>query len=110
MHPIGSMVTYICGIIKDLVSEKEEIKCNNIIKQYIKCLTLMILQKNMKKHNPSFPQILDHPYRILIIGRSGTGKTSSLFNVINNEPDIDKIYLYANDEYEAKHQILINKH
>ena len=32
-----------------------------------------------------------------------------LFNVINNEPDIDKIYLYDSDEYEAKHQILINK-
>ena len=50
-----------CGIIKDLVSEKEEIKYNNIIKQYKKCLTLIILQKNMKKHNPNCPQIPDHP-------------------------------------------------
>ena len=32
-----------------------------------------------------------------------------LFNVINNEPDIDNIYLYDSDEYETKHQILINK-
>ena len=37
--------TYAYGMSKDLVSEKEEIKCNNIIKQYKKCLTLMMLQK-----------------------------------------------------------------
>ena len=30
-------------------------------------------------------------------------------NLINNQPDIDKIYLYANDPYEAKYQYLINK-
>ena len=32
-----------------------------------------------------------------------------MFNLINHEPDIDKIYLYAKDQHEAKHQLLINK-
>ena len=45
----------------------------------------------MKEHNPNWPQILDHPYRILIIGGPGSEKTNSLFNVINQQPDIDKI-------------------
>ena len=30
-------------------------------------------------------------------------------NLINNQPDIDKIYLYAKDPYEKKYQYLINK-
>ena len=51
----------------------------------------------------------DHPYRILIIGGSEFGKTNALLNLINNQPDIDKIYLYAKDPYEAKCQHLINK-
>ena len=34
---------------------------------------------------------------------------SALLNLINNELDIDKIYLYAKDPYEAKYQILINE-
>ena len=50
-----------------------------------------------------------HPYRILIIGGSGSGKTNALLNLINNQPDIDKIYLYAKDPYEAKYQSLFNK-
>ena len=50
-----------------------------------------------------------HPYRILIIGGSGSGKTNGLLNLINNQPDIAKIYLYAKDPYETKHQFLINK-
>ena len=39
----------------------------------------------------------------------GTGKTNSLLNIINNQPDTDKIYLYTKDLYEAKYQYLINK-
>ena len=49
----------------------------------------------MKEHNPNQLQIPDHPYRILIVGGSGSGKTNALLNLINHEPDIDKIYLYA---------------
>ena len=53
--------------------------------------------------------IPDHPYRMLIIEGSGSGKANALSNLINNQPDIDKIYLYAKDQYEAKYQFLINK-
>ena len=52
--------------------------------------------------------ILDHPYRILIIAGSGSGKTNALLNLIYNQLDIDK-YLYAKDPYEEKYQFLINK-
>ena len=40
---------------------------------------------------------------------SGSGKTNVLLNLINNQPDIDEIYLHAKDPYEAKYQFLINK-
>ena len=60
-------------------------------------------------HNPNWPYIADHPYRILIIGGSGSGKTNTLLNLINNQPDIDKIYLYAKDPYEDKYQFKIKK-
>ena len=56
-----------------------------------------------KEHNPNWPQIPDHPDRILIIGGSGSGITNSLFNLISHQPDIDKIYLYTKDTYEAKY-------
>ena len=46
---------------------------------------------------------------MLIIGGSGSGKTNSLFNLINQEPDSDKMYLYAKDPYKAKYQFLIKK-
>ena len=32
-----------------------------------------------------------------------------MLNLINHEPDIDEIYLYSTDSYEAKYQLLINK-
>ena len=65
--------------------------------------------ENKINHNPNWPYIPDHPYRILIIGGSGSGKTNALLNLINNQPDIDKIYLYAKDPYENKYQFLIKK-
>ena len=65
--------------------------------------------ENKIKHNSKWPYIPDHPYRILIVGGSGSGKTNPLFNLINNQPDIDKIYLYAKDPYKKKYQYLINK-
>ena len=40
---------------------------------------------------------------------SGSRKMNSLLNLINQQPGIDKIYLYANNRYEAKYQFLINK-
>ena len=68
-----------------------------------------IVNENKTVHNKNWPYIPDHPYRILIIGGSGSGKTNLLLNLIENQPDIDKIYLYAKDPYEAKYQHLINK-
>ena len=65
--------------------------------------------ENKIEHNSKWPYIPDHPYRILIVGGSGSGKTNALLNLINNQSDIDKIYLYAKDPYEAKYQYLINK-
>ena len=53
----------------------------------------------------SLPSILNiNNWRFLI------WKTDAFLDLINNEPDIDKTYLYAKDPYEAKYQCLINKH
>ena len=65
--------------------------------------------ENKTQHNLKWPYIPDNPYRILIIGGSGSGKTNALLNLINNQPDINKVYWYAKDPYEAKYQYLINK-
>ena len=65
-----------------------------------------VRKENTKEHNPNWPQVPDHPYRIWIIGGSGSGKTNSLFNLIYQQLDIDKIYSYAKDPYEAKYQVL----
>ena len=61
--------------------------------------------ENKTEHNPKWPHIPDHPYRVLIVGCSGSEKTNALLNLINNKSDIDKIYLYANDPYEAANNV-----
>ena len=58
--------------------------------------------ENKTEHNPDWPYIPDHPYRIIIIGGSESGKTNVLLNLINKQLDIDEIYLYSKDPYEAK--------
>ena len=67
------------------------------------------VNENKTEHSKNQPYTPDHPHRILIIGGSGSGKTNELLNLRENQPDIDKIYLYAKDSYEAKYQYLINK-
>ena len=68
-----------------------------------------VVKENIGEHNPNWQQFPDHPYRMLIIGGSRSGKMVSWFNLVNHQSDIDKIYLYAKDPYEAKHQFLIKK-
>ena len=66
-----------------------------------------IVNNSNEKHNEKWPYIPDHPYRILIIGGSGSGKTNTLLHLINEQKDIDKIYLYAKDLSEPKYEYLI---
>ena len=68
-----------------------------------------ITNENNKEHNEKWSYIPDHPYRILIIGGSGSGKTNALLNLIKEQDDIDKIYLYAKDLSEPKYEFLIKK-
>ena len=74
---------------------------------------MILLQKKTKKktkqktHNPYCPKILDHPWRILMAGDSGSRKTNDVLNLINHEPDIDNIYLYAKDPYDVMMWLLI---
>ena len=84
------------------------------IQQYNKTIQKIInfddvTKENIKGHKLNWPQISDHSYRILIIGSSVSGITNSLFNLIKQQVDIDKIYLYAKDPHKAKYQFLINK-
>ena len=66
-----------------------------------------ITNENNKKHNEKWPYIPDHPYRIIIIGGSRSGKTNALINLINEQNDINKIYLYARDLSKPKYEYLI---
>ena len=60
-------------------------------------------------HNPNWSYIPDHPYRILIIGGSGSRKTNMLLKLIKHQRlDIDKIHLYVKDPFESKNQLFIN--
>ena len=72
-------------------------------------VSAIAFNENKTIHNNNWPYIPGYPYRILIIGGSGSGKRNALLNLIENQPDIDKIYLSAKDPYESKHQYLINK-
>ena len=60
-----------------------------------------ITKEDIKEHNPNWSEILDHPYRILIVGGSKCGKANALLNLINHKPD--------KDPHEAKYRLLINK-
>ena len=66
-----------------------------------------ITNENNKKHNEKWPYIPDHPYRILIIDGSESRKTNTLLNLINEQHDVDKIYLYGRHLNEPKYEILI---
>ena len=61
----------------------------------------MINFDNVAKEN-------NHSCRILLTGGFVSGKTNALLNLMNNQSDIDKIYLYAKYPYEANYQFVIN--
>ena len=64
-------------------------------------------EKRNEKHNEKQLHIPDHPYRTLIIGGSGSGKTDTLLHLINEKKEFDKIYLNAKDLSESKYEYLI---
>ena len=67
------------------------------------------VNENKTEHDKNWPYLPDHPYRILIIGSSGSGKTNALINLINEQNDIDKICLYVKELSEPKYEYLIKK-
>ena len=69
-----------------------------------------VTKENVEEHNPNWPQLPDHLYRITrITPGSESEKATSLFNLISYKPDVDNIYSDAKDSYEVKYQLLINK-
>ena len=62
-----------------------------------------ITHENNKEHNEKWSYIPDHPYRILIVSGSGSGKTNALLNLKKEQNDFEKIYLYARDLSEPKY-------
>ena len=54
-----------------------------------------ITNEKKAENNSNSPDIPDRLYRILIIGRSGSGKANTLLNLRNHQPDTHKIYLYT---------------
>ena len=68
-----------------------------------------ITNENNKRNNKKWPYIPDPPYRIVIISGSRIRKTNALLNLISQQDDIDKIYLYEKDLSEPKYEFLIKK-
>ena len=72
-------------------------------------------KSNISKHNPNWPQALDHPYIILLVRGSGSGKTNILLNLIKRQDDDDysiiyKIYLYVKHPNQARYQYFIKNY
>ena len=104
IQSIYSIETYGYQTTKDLICKKEEIKCNNITKRYKMIDFDNVTKENIKEHNPKWSKILDHPHRILLIGDYGCRKINALINLMAHQPDIDKIYLYTKNPYDAKYK------
>ena len=68
-----------------------------------------ITNENNKGHNKKWRYIPDYQYRMLITGGSGSGKRNAWLNLIKEQDDIDRIYLYAKDLSEPKYELLIKK-
>ena len=68
-----------------------------------------ITNENNKEDNQKWPYISDHPYTVLITGGSGSRKTNTLLNLIKEQDDTDKVYLYAKYLSEPKYEFFIKK-
>ena len=68
-----------------------------------------ITNENNKEHNQKWPYISDHPYTVLITGGSGSRKTNTLLNLIKEQDDTDKVYLYAKYLSKPKYEFFIKK-
>ena len=68
-----------------------------------------ITNEHKTKRNPNWGYIPDYPYKIIITCSSGSRNKNALSNLISQQPNIDKICLYAKDPHEPKHQLLIKK-
>ena len=105
MQSIDSIETYLHGMSEDIIWKQEKISNVSIIirisiiRNYKNVYFDYITKEDIKGHNSKWAEIPDHPYEILIIRGSGSGKTNALHYLINYEPDIDKIYLHAKDPY-----------
>ena len=74
MWSIDLIETYAYRTSKDLIFKKEKNKRNNIKKQYKMFNSHYVTKECIKEHNPNLPKIPDDPYRMLIVGSSGSGK------------------------------------
>ena len=70
---------------------------------------MLNLENIVSNKNTSSSEDKNWPFRMLIIGPSGLGKTNTLLHLINYIHPIGKIYLYAKDLHEPKYEYLINK-
>ena len=57
----------------------------------------MKLHEKIQRNNLYRLQIPSHQYKVLSAGCSGSGKTNALLNLINHQPDLDKICLFVKD-------------
>ena len=70
---------------------------------------MLNLENIVSNKNTSSSEDNNWPFRMLIIGPSGLGKTNTLLHLINYIHPIGKIYLYAKDLHKPKYEYLINK-
>ena len=93
-YPYGTGPGRVCKTVDETPKSKKLNKMINVGK---------VTWEYTEEHNLHSPQIPAVPYRILIVGGSGSGKMNALLNLINHQPDIDKSYLYAKDLYDSKY-------
>ena len=85
VQSIDLIESYKCETSKYLACKKEKIKCNNVRKNTKMINYDDVTKENIKKNNPDWPQISNHPYKMLITGGSGSGKTNALRNLLKKQ-------------------------